>query len=168
MRNHATDPAQQLIDFYDLKPHIEGGYFKAMYVSPFVLERTHSAYANRLLCSHIYFLLVGGAKSKIHMLDADEIFHHYSGGVMELIELCDSKPPTRVRLGKDFTHGEKACHIIRAGTWFGATVGESDRFSFVGCTVSPSFDWDHFKVGSKDLICELFPESWPMIETFFD
>lgn len=165
-RSHVGE-VHELIQVLGLKPHPEGGFFREVYRSEAAHADKMSPVGIRSVCSHIYYLLTRGTKAKFHVLDSDELFHHYMGGPMTLIELQRNKPPVIVRLGQDYRNGEKICHIIRAGTWFGAAVNSVHEYSLVGCTVSPAFVWEGFKAAERKRLLDLFPQSSVLIEDYY-
>ena len=43
--------------------------------------------------------------------------------------------------------GEVVQYVVKAGTWFGSFPNEGTEYSFVGCTVSPGFEFEDFELG---------------------
>ena len=167
MAGSHTYQIKEIIRAFNLVPHIEGGYYRELYTSDRLMASESSFGSSRCLASHIYYLLCCGERSKIHSLDADEMFHHYGGGPLMIVELMLDSEPKFTVLGDRVVDGETPWHIVRAGTWFGAFVTEEHDYSFVGCTVVPAFEWNTFRLGEKDELCRLFPHCYALIEMFF-
>ena len=55
---------------------------------------------------------------------------------------------------------------LAAGVWFGATPKRGSAFSFVGCTVSPGFDFADFEMGDKNTLKAAFPDAVACIGEF--
>ena len=71
--------AVQLIEQLDLQAHPEGGYYRRVFTS------TQQLPGGRLASSAILFLLPGGAISRWHRVDADELWHFHEGDGLELL-----------------------------------------------------------------------------------
>jgi uncharacterized protein len=128
---------EHLIKKYDLAPHPEGGYFKEVYRSD---QRVHSdlAQGNRHAVTHIYFLLVKGQFSRFHRVVHDEIWNFYEGDPLQLVQFDASGIKTNT-LGPGCS---RYVTIIPGNTWQAATP--LGRYSLVGCTVAPGFDFSDF------------------------
>jgi hypothetical protein len=117
-------------------------------------------------CSAIIYALLPGQIGKLHRIESDEMWHHYTGPSLEIVEL-DSSVIGHARktvLGKHITapHFNHFQHVVKAGTWFGARVqgvasgdAASDDAAVVGCTVSPSFDFADFIMGDRKQLLRL-------------
>lgn len=166
-RSFVSSSVSEVIELLDLKPHPEGGYFRETYRSPppkSSLDTSSIVSSSRSSCSHIYYLLARGDISRFHRLDADEIFHHYCGGVINLVELVQEAAPRMTRLGCSISNGEIPLRVIKAGTWFGAYLQREADFSLVGCTVVPGFEFEHWELGDKAQLAHEFPHAVDMVE----
>ncbi len=128
---------ENLIKKYDLAPHPEGGYFKEIYRSGQTLESPITE-ETRNWVTHIYFLLVQGQISRFHRVIHDEIWNFYEGDPLQLI-LFDAKEIRTETIGP-------GCNgyvtIVPGNTWQAAVT--TGRYSLVGCTVAPGFDFSDF------------------------
>lgn len=143
----------ELIAHYQLSPHPEGGYFKETYRAEKTLPGTA-----RSLSTAIYYLLPAGQRSLLHRIGADEVWHFYLGDPLLVIELQAGAPAKVTRLGPDHRKGEQLQHVVPAGTWFGAMPAPGSTFSFVGCTVSPGFEFSDFELGDRERLLSQFSE----------
>lgn len=162
-----SDEINQIIHALGLIPHVEGGYYREMYTSDLLTGPGRASHGSSRLASHIYYLLRGNDRSRIHSLDADEMFHHYEGGPLTIVEFIENSEARSTVLGAHIAKGQIPFHLVRAGTWFGAYVCAEYEYSLVGCTVVPAFDWNSFRLGEKDELCRKFPHCYTFIESFF-
>ena len=132
--------ADQIIAYLGLQPHPEGGHFCETFRAPD---------AGRGASTAIFFLLKAGERSHWHRIDADEVWHHYSGAPLELSTSADGKTVRHLRLGRDFGVGERPQIVVPRGAWQAARSLGS--WTLVGCTVAPAFDFAGF---------ELAPPGW--------
>jgi len=153
---------EDLISFYQLQPHPEGGYFKETYrgaekISQQALPKRFSG--DRHISTAIYFLIPAGKKSHLHCIKSDEVWHFYLGGPMTLVQISPSGKVHKIILGQDLKSGQKIQHVVPQGHWFGAYPNPESTFSFVGCTVAPGFDFSDFEMGKRDELLKLFPQA---------
>jgi predicted cupin superfamily sugar epimerase len=112
----------------------------------------------------IYYLLEPGTFSEMHRLQSDEVFHHYMGGAVEMLQLFADGSSQRVVIGKDLEAGERPQHVVRRAVWQGSRLlnsgaGQSaqEGWALLGCTVSPGFEFaDYEDASAADLIAK-----WP-------
>jgi len=155
-----------LIELFKLKPHPEGGYFAESYRSVESIPRISLPVrfgGDRSFSTAIYFLIPGGEKSRLHRIASDEIWHHYIGEPVVVVEITPKGETIETLLGSDIMAGQVPQHVVQAGCYFGARV-EGDGFAFVGCTVSPGFDFDDFEMADRDELLTLYPEAADMIK----
>jgi hypothetical protein len=153
MRKRSIQLVHELIEHYRLSPHPEGGYFRETYRAGAMVPGT-----TRSLSTAIYYLLPAGQRSLLHKIGADEVWHFYLGDPLLVVELQPLGPAKITRLGPDHRNGEQLQHVVPAGTWFGAMPAPASKFSFVGCTVSPGFEFSDFQLGTRDELLSQFSE----------
>jgi len=149
-------PIERLVHLLDLAPHPEGGYFRETYRSQ------HAGPEGRAASTLIYFLLAPGQVSKLHRIDADEGWHLYLGGPLEIHELDAARPdesPLVTRLGTDIVGGERPQHVVPAGRWFGAALAAGAPYALVGCSVAPGFEFANFELGNRETLMRAFPKA---------
>jgi len=98
--------AKALVDAHKMQPHPEGGYFVETYRSD---VKVKTAYGERCAGTAIYFLIMPGNVSHLHILTMDEVWHFYKGGPMVVVEL-DASTSEQYRctvLGPDASKGHK-------------------------------------------------------------
>jgi len=153
-----SSKASSYIKRLQLIKHPEGGYFREVYRSgemilPEYLPKRYKAPRN--FSTSIYFLLEGNQFSAFHFLQSDELWHFYDGSSV-LLYVIDQKGNLSVqKLGK----GEDSNFqiTIQKKNWFAAEVENKKSFSLFGCTVSPGFEFDDFKLGKRNELIKKFP-----------
>lgn len=167
--------AQEVIKLLSLTPHPEGGYYRETYRDPNIITSntsnlnfpSHAVNIQRSPSSAIYFLLEGAGYSRLHRIDAAEVWHFYGGtSALEVVELTASGPRV-TRLGMDLLNGEAPQYTVPEGTWFGARIaedvveandGNGTGWALVGCTVAPAFSFDRFQMGERRPLEVQFPK----------
>src|SRR5690606_30843638 len=71
--------AAELVRELQLAAHPEGGYYRRLFAS------AQQDAEGRAACSSILFLLPGGAASRWHRVDADELWFFHEGAPLELL-----------------------------------------------------------------------------------
>lgn len=135
--------AADLIISLDLQPHPEGGQFREIYRSPF-LVRPQDGRPPRAALTTIYFLLTEGEVSRWHRVASDEAWHFYEGDPLELFTLDpQTQQVNRYVLGA-VGENSSPVHVVPAGVWQAART--TGAYTLVGCTVGPGFDFDDFQI----------------------
>ena len=111
----------------------------------------------------IYYLLEPGTFSEMHVLRSDEIFHHYMGGAVEMLELFEDGSSERVVIGKDLSAGERPQHVVRRGVWQGSRLVVQEGWALLGCTVCPGFEFVDYKDASAAELIAKWPGEAEMI-----
>lgn len=145
--------ADELIQFLDLQPHPEGGYFRETYRSE---GKTHVYGGERNHCTCIYFLLTAERPSNFHRIRQDELWHFYDGATILLHVIAPSGAYTLHRIGRNLAAGEVPQLVVPGGSWFASEV--HDGWSLAGCTVSPGFDFDDFEMAERADLLASHPE----------
>jgi predicted cupin superfamily sugar epimerase len=149
------DPeVRQIIAALGLVAHPEGGMYRETFRTPLVVE---AGSERRVASTAIYYLLTPGALSALHRVrSADEVWHLYDGGPVELHTIDGNGTHHVMRLGRDLGAGERPQAVVRAGIWQ-AAVCDAARFALCGCTVAPGFDFADFEMARRaDLVA-----AWP-------
>ena len=152
---------EQLIKQYALQPHPEGGWYKETYkssemVSSNVLPERFSG--DRAFSTAIYFLLEAGNFSAFHRIKSDECWHFYSGDPLLVYVLFPLGKLEIIKLGSDFARGELFQYVVPANCWFASRPAPGSSFSFVGCTVSPGFEFTDFELANATELRKIYPE----------
>ena len=152
--------AKEIIEFFDLEKHPEGGYFKEIYRSKGVIlvkDLPDYFVGNRNYCTSIYFLLTSDSFSAFHKINQDEIWHFYKGSNIKLHIISPEGNYDVILIGNDFLKGEIPQFTVPANYYFAAEVVENNSYSFVGCTVAPGFDFRDFTLPTYQTLSQIFP-----------
>jgi len=152
--------AQQLIQQYKLQPHPEGGWYKenyksCEYIPADALPARFSG--NRSFSTAIYFLLEQNDFSGFHRIKSDECWHFYAGDPLLIYVIQQKGMLEVIQLGSDISNGQLFQYVVPANCWFASKPADGSRFSFVGCTVSPGFDFADFELADADTLTDLYP-----------
>jgi hypothetical protein len=153
--------AQQLVQHYAMLPHPEGGFYKEAYRSEeYVAQKAlpERFNGNRSFSTAIYFLLEQGNFSAFHRIKSDECWHFYAGETLLVYVLYPNGKLLITRLGNNLLNGETFQFVVPANCWFASEPAPNSNFSFVGCTVSPGFDFADFELANEDELSKQFPE----------
>ena len=136
--------AAAVVRLLDLAPHPEGGFYRETFRDPVARE-------GRAVSTAIYFLLPAGQASAWHRVDAAEIWHYYAGAPLDL-SIDDDGGRRTCRLGVDLAAGERPQAVVPGGAWQSArSLG---RWTLVGCTVAPGFEFARFEIAPAGLLPE--------------
>jgi predicted cupin superfamily sugar epimerase len=155
-----------LVGLCEMQPHPEGGYFRETYRSQgaiFSSSDQSKFQGERTFSTGIYFLLPSGSKSRLHRITSDEMWHFYLGGPMTLVQISPEGEMTKVILGQDLMAGQRVQYTVPAGCWFGGYPNPGTDYSFVGCTVSPGFEFQDFEMGNRNELLSLYPHAKDVI-----
>jgi predicted cupin superfamily sugar epimerase len=160
--------AEEIISLLRLKPHpVEGGYFVETYRSDEEIseECLPVRYGGaRSLGTAIYYLLTPDSFSAIHRLRTDEVFHHYIGDPVEMLQLLPDGSGAVFTLGPDLQGGMRPQVVVSAGVWQGARLRTGGMFALMGTTVSPGFDFDDYEVGHRESLLASYPQFKDLLE----
>ncbi len=165
-----------------LQPHPrEGGWYVRTWEAEERLAPNAFADARyrspRRSSTAIYYLLQAETFSRMHVLKSDEIFHHYMGEAVEMLQLFEDGSSGRVILGSEIAAGQRPQCVVRRGVWQGCRLlrqpsepgGEDSRSSpwqgwaLLGCTVSPGFEFEDYEDGHAESLLARWPQEAELI-----
>ena len=148
-----------LVKKLGLIPHPEGGYFKETFLSD-------APYQSQRLYSSILFLLGEGDISHLHVLKEDELWYYQGGDDCTIFELDENLNYKEIKLGIN-SNNSTPQYLVKKGHIFGSKY-TGKNFTLVGCMVSPSFTYEHFKlIKKKDLEGKISEELLTKLEDMF-
>lgn len=156
----------QLIEQFQLLPHPEGGWYKETYkstekITVNALPQRFSG--ERAFSTAIYFLLEQGNFSAFHRIKSDECWHFYAGDPLEVFVIFPVGQLQVITLGQDIKKGHLYQYVVPANCWFASRPAKNSRFCFVGCTVSPGFDFTDFELASAETLAAEYPHHSTLI-----
>ena len=155
--------AKEVKKILGLAPHPrEGGWFVRTWEAPEFVELVRYG-APRRTSTAIYYLLEPGTFSEMHLLESDEIFHHYLGGAVEMLQLFADGSSKVTVIGKDIAAGEKLQHVVKRGVWQGSRLVREEGWCLLGCTVSPGFEFGDYRDASAEELVAQWPGEAEMI-----
>ena len=151
----------------NLQPHPrEGGWYTRTYESPELIQPAQFADArydtSRRTSTAIYYLLEPDTVSEMHLLQSDEIFHHYCGAPVEMLQLHPDGSSQTLIIGSDLIAGQRPQVIVPRGIWQGSRLlapHTADTFSLLGCTVSPGFEFEDYTSASRAELIAKWPNA---------
>ena len=155
----------QFIQKYELQPHPEGGWYKQTYKSKEQITAgalPNRFGANRFFSSAIYFLLGQGDFSAFHRIKSDECWHFYAGDRLNIYIIDETGQLQIVSLGRDAD--ETFQYIVPANCWFASRPANSSEYCFVGCTVSPGFEFEDFELADGNELSAMYPQHKEIIK----
>ncbi|MEQ8688445.1 MAG: cupin domain-containing protein [Imperialibacter sp.] len=151
-------------DYYikqlNLNSHPEGGYFKETYRS---VDVTTTKAGQRSISTAIYFLLEAGNFSAFHRIKSDEAWHFYDGEPLSIYVIHQNGTLEEIKLGLDLSAGQKPQAVVPANCWFASRVTVDGKFSLVGCTVAPGFDFQDFEMADRNTLITEYPQHQSII-----
>ena len=156
-----------LIQKYNLEPHPEGGWYKQTYKSNEEIDADalpERFGANRSFSTAIYFLLEKGEFSAFHRIKSDECWHFYAGDTL-LIYIIEQNGELKViLLGNDLEKGQSFQYVVPANCWFASRPAPGSEYCFVGCTVSPGFEFEDFELADGTALSVMYPQHKSIIK----
>ncbi len=138
MDSQNIEEAEALIDALQLARHPEGGWYRQTW-------QHETANDERAAGTCIYFLLRAEERSHWHRVDATEIWHYYAGAPLLLSMARDESGPASDHvLGPDVLNNQAPQIIVPKDHWQAAKT--TGKWTLVGCTVSPGFQFDGFEL----------------------
>lgn len=155
--------AAEIIEFLGLIPlPEEGGYYRETYRSgdAGIPTNAYGSLVNskRLASTAIYYLVTPESFSALHRVKSDEIFHFYSGDPVEMIQITPEGQLKRILIGNNLASGELPQVLVPKGVWQGTRLVTGGKWSLMGTTVAPGFEFEDFEAGPRAEILKLFPQ----------
>jgi uncharacterized protein len=160
-------PIDQLIEHYKLQPHPEGGWYFQTYKSNEQVDADALPIrfgANRAFSTAIYFLLEQGNFSAFHRIKSDECWHFYAGDPLHIYMIDQSGELKIISLGDDIAKGQTFQYVVPANCWFASRPAPASEYCFVGCTVSPGFEFEDFELADAGTLSNKFPRHASIIK----
>ena len=164
-----TDVVQALIAHHRMISHPEGGYYVQTYRSAEMLHEECLPIrfpGERCFSTAILFLLAGESFSAFHRLKSDELWHFHAGSALNIYVISPEGDFSLITLGPRFDQGQEFQAVVKAGHWFASAPADPGGYSFVGCTVSPGFDFEDFEMAEADGLAAEYPQHETLIRKF--
>lgn len=133
-----------------------GGYYRETYRSE---KNIMMDQGERPLSIAIYFYLDSDDFVAWHRLQADELWHFYSGTSITLHMINKEGVLSHARLGNPLNSDDEMPQVIvPAHTWFAAEVSCDNTYALVGCTMTPGLDFADIELGDRSVLAEQYPD----------
>jgi len=152
---------------FQLLPHPEGGYYRETYRSNLIINQQSLPTGfdgDRNSSTAIYFLLEKGNFSAFHRIKSDEGWHFYAGQALLIYVINDQGEIEVIKLGNNMKNGEVFQAIVPANCWFASEPAKESDYCFVGCTVSPGFDFNDFELAQAAELMAIYPNHSQLIQ----
>lgn len=153
--------AARLAKKLGLEEHPEGGYFKQTYRSG-TMVNVEGYDGPRNIATAIYYMLAGNQFSAFHMINSDEIWHHYAGGSVTLYAIARDGKLSKIKIGR----GGTPQAVIKAGTWLAGALDSKRSYCLLGCTMSPGFHYRDWELGKRGKLAKMYPQHRALIERY--
>lgn len=134
----ALPGVDELVARHRLAPHPEGGWFRRVVESP---HRVETLAGPRPAMTSILYLLDPTRCSRPHRVRNDETWHFLDGDPLLLAEVVGG-------VYREIVLGDECrstlVHRVPGGAWQAARC--LGRWSLLGCTVAPGFDYADFEI----------------------
>lgn len=159
--------AEEIIKLLGMKPlPDEGGFYVETYraADRISKEALGAKYAGqRSLATAILYLLTPETFSALHRLKSDEVFHFYLGDPITMLRLHPDGSSKVITLGSDIFNDQQIQVTVPAGTWQGAFLNRGGRFSLMGCTVAPGFEFADYESANRSELLKAYPAQRQLI-----
>lgn len=140
--------AKKHIEKLNLEHHIEGGYFREIYLCDTKIE-------DRSIASSIYFLIEQSDFSAFHIIGQDEQWVHLEGEGMCIHMITKDGEYSKVVVGTDYESGQVPSFVVPANTYFASEA--MGAYSLVVCNVFPAFRYEDFLLPKQEDFIKMFP-----------
>ena len=105
-----------------------------------------------------------GNFSAFHRIKSDECWHFYAGDPL-LIYIIEQNGELKViSLGNDLEKGQSFQYVVPANCWFASRPAPESEYCFVGCTVSPGFEFEDFELANATELSVMYPQHKSIIK----
>ena len=155
---------EKYVEMLGLQPHPEGGWYREVYRS----EGQHpfgdgNFPAERNFSTSIYFMIAKGNFSAFHRIKSDECWHFYAGDPLLIYIIEQTGELKVISLGSDHESGQSFQYVVPANCWFASRPAPESEYCFVGCTVSPGFEFDDLELADASELSTFYPQHKPII-----
>src|ERR1700675_1325333 len=155
--------AEDVKKLLGLQPHPrEGGWYVRTYEAAELVAAEAFAdgrYAGvRRTGTAIYYLLEPDTCSEMHRLQSDEVFHFYAGDAVEMLQLREGGRGATIEIGNDLLRGQRPQAGGERGVWQGSRLRKGGRWTLLGWTVRPGFEFEDYETGERAKLSAGWPE----------
>lgn len=153
--------ADEVKELLQLQPMaIEGGFFRETYRSRWQVSAEYlpdGFVGSRSIGTAIYYLITPETFSALHRLPGTEVFHFYAGDPAIMLQLLPDGSSRTITLGADLAQGHQPQVVVRGHVWQGCKLAPGGKWSLMGTTMSPGFDYADYEHGDAARLIEQYP-----------
>lgn len=127
--------AEQVIEALGLVPHHTCGLVAQTFVSPHVIPESAlpaGFSGERSLGAVMYFMVTPEARTRLHAIRSDQVYHHYMGDPLEVLLLYpDGAGEVRI-VGNDLAAGMRPQLFVPGGTVHMSRVRPGSGYALLG------------------------------------
>lgn len=147
-----------ILQYLQLQPHMEGGYFRRTYCNE--NTATLADGATRAWMSSIFYLLTDDSPIGYFHRNRSDILHFWQGGASLTYYLIAADGCYRETvLGPNLAAGEQLQLLVSGNTWK-ATRLNGGEFGLLSEAVTPGFDYSDMQLASAGQLRAAYPDLW--------
>lgn len=151
------DPTpEEICRLLELQPHPTCGFVRVSYVDDHRLETgtlPPPLDAARSLSSALYFLVTLSAPVRLHRIRSAQLYHHYLGDALEVLQLHADGSTERSVVGADLRAGERPQLLIPGDTFHTARLRDGGRWFLGASTEWPGVEPADVEPGDLEALC---------------
>lgn len=120
----------------------------------------------RPAASALYFLVTPEAPVRLHRIRADQLYHHYLGGALDVLMLHADGTGERAVIGSDLGSGMRPQLLIPGGTFHAARLRAEAKWALLGSTEWPGVEPADVEPGKVDELARAYPSFAQQIGAF--
>jgi uncharacterized protein len=160
--------AEQIMELLELE-HATCGFVRETFRSGVELASNvlPAGYAGQhSLGNVLYFLVTPEAPVGLHRIRSDQMYHHYQGAPLEVLQLyADGRSEVKV-VGQDLAAGMRPQLFIPGGTFHTARVASTDTYALLATSVWLRAEPNDVEMCSADDLMKRFPAARQQIQEF--
>jgi uncharacterized protein len=160
--------ADEIKDLFNMQPHPTCGFFTQSYESSLLIPQSVlSGYdGGRPLASALYFLITPDARTVLHHIRSDQMYHHYLGDPLDVLLLHRDGHGEVVTVGPDLSAGMRPQLLVPGMTFHISRVRPGGGYAFMGTTAWPSVTPDDLELGDPEALSAAYPAMREQIAAF--
>ncbi len=152
---------EELIVKLDLKPHIEGGYFKRTYTSAEYLDLS---YGKRAMLTSIYYLLTDDSpKGYLHKNKSDILHYFQQGSPIKYTLVSPQGNFQQVIMGNALQCSQKLQLLVPGGYWKATELLEGE-YALISEAVFPGFEYEDMQMASHKQMQQDLPDHYQKLK----
>ena len=152
-----------------LEPHPTCGFVAQTYRSRLSIPSSAlpAPYeGSRPQATALYFLVMPETPVRLHRIRADQLYHHYLGGPLEVLMLHTDGTGEVAMVGGGLKEGMRPQLLIPGGTFHAARVKDGTPWALLGSTEWPGVEPADVEAGDADALARSHPVFAAQIRSF--